>query len=166
MASSPSWHRRSSRVILALLKTRSGSADIAGIERNSNAIFARSFHTLLTAFRWWLRLGWDGAVKERDLMGGRGWKTLIPGHIGWRRHMVITSALYYVSLDYRPTQSTEIWTRPSSPLEIPDWVIAVHQKEWTGLDHRRPSSPSGSPPWPVKNTAYKSQEDTSEAHSP
>jgi hypothetical protein len=65
---------------------------------------------------------------------------------------IITSALYYVSLDCRPTQSTEIWTRPTRPLEIPDWVIAVHQKEWTGLDHRRPSSPSSSPPWPVKNT--------------
>jgi hypothetical protein len=70
----------------------------------------------------------------------------------------ITSAFYYVSLDCRPTQSTEIWTRPSSPPGIPDWVIAVHQKEWTGLDHRRPSSPSGSPPWPVKNTAFRMSE--------
>jgi hypothetical protein len=60
---------------------------------------------------------------------------------------------YYISLVCRPTQSTEIWTRPSSPLEIPDWVIAVHEKEWTGLDFRRPSRPTGRPPRPVRNTA-------------
>jgi hypothetical protein len=83
-------------------------------------------------------------------------KNVDSGHVWgdgiWFSH-IITSALYHVILDCRPIQSIEIWTRPSSPMKTLDWVMAVHQKEWTGLDHSRPSSPSGSPPRPVSTEA-------------
>jgi hypothetical protein len=100
--------------------------------------------------------GWRG---ERERSNGwRRRRMLTPGMFGATAYGSHTSLhqhyTYYVILDGRPIQSIEIWTRPSSPMKTLDWVMAVHQKGWTGLDYSRPSSPCGSPPRPVRNTAF------------